>query len=163
MTLREAAALVDDGMTAMLLLEAARPRRGEWVLVTPAAGGLGSLLVQLAHAAGARVIGAARGEHKLRLARDSGDEAAIDYEREHWTDQIDALTGGRGPDVVLDGVGGQIGRVSLNATARSGRFVGFGAPSGEFTQVHPQEADRGPYRDGMTLLLTRLAGPEEPT
>lgn len=98
MGLPEAAALVNDGMTAMLVSEAAGVRPGEWVLVTPAGGGLGNLLVQLAHAAGAQVVGAARGPRKLTRARDAGADAAVDYERDDWHDQIRTLTGGSGPE-----------------------------------------------------------------
>lgn len=141
--LREAAALINDGMTAMLLTESAQVRAGEWVLVTPAGGGLGSLLVQLLHATGAKVLGAARGEHKLMLARDLGADAAVDYSQHDWPEQVrEATTGSRGLDVVLDGVGGQIGRASFDLTGHGGRFVGYGAPSGEFTEISAQEADQ---------------------
>ncbi|WP_329262028.1 zinc-binding dehydrogenase [Actinoallomurus sp. NBC_01490] len=90
--LPDAAALVNDGMTAMLVFEAAGVRPGQWVLVTPAGGGLGNLLVQLAHAAGARVVGAARGSRKLTRARDAGADAVIDYERDDWHEQVRTLT-----------------------------------------------------------------------
>jgi NADPH:quinone reductase-like Zn-dependent oxidoreductase len=69
--LREAAAQ-HDGRTALGLIESIGPRAVEWVLVLGAAGGLGSLLVQLAHRVGARVIAAAPGESKLGLARNPG-------------------------------------------------------------------------------------------
>ncbi|MDQ3643000.1 MAG: zinc-binding dehydrogenase [Actinomycetota bacterium] len=140
--LREAAALINDGMTAMLLFEVAQVRPGEWVLITPAGGGLGSLLVQLAQASGARVVGAARGERKLDLARELGAEAVVDYSREGWPERVREATDGKGPDVVLDGVGGQVGRASFEVTARGGRFVAYGAPSGEFAQIDPKEADQ---------------------
>lgn len=133
--LTHAAALVNDGMTAMMLAEAAGIRRGERVLITPAGGGVGTLLLQLAHSAGARVVGAARGEHKLAAARKHGADAAVDYARPGWTEQVRAVIGGHGVDVVLDGVGGDIGSASLNLTAPGGRFIGFGAPSGTFTAI----------------------------
>lgn len=133
--LRRAAALVNDGMTAVLLCEAAGIRPGDRVLVTPAAGGVGTLLVQAARAAGARVVGAARGERKLRLALDSGAEAAADYARADWAERVRDVTGGRGADVVLDGVGGAVGRTSLQLTAPAGTFLAYGAPGGEFTPL----------------------------
>jgi NADPH2:quinone reductase len=71
-----AAALVQTGPAALSLLDAAHLQRGEWVLVMPAAGGLGSLLVQLAQRAGGRVIAAAGGQRKLQLAGDFGAEVA---------------------------------------------------------------------------------------
>lgn len=146
--LREAASFINDGMTAMLLFEAAQVRPGEWVLVTPAGGGLGSLLVQLTHLAGAQVVGAARGEQKLHLARDLGADAAVDYSLQGWPERVRVATGGGGLDVVLDGVGGRIGRTSFGLTVRGGRFIAYGAPSGEFSQIDPQEADQ----HGVTVV-----------
>lgn len=151
----------------MLVFEAAGVRPGEWALVTPAGGGLGNLLVQLAHAAGANVVGAARGPRKLTRARDAGADAAVDYERDDWHDQIRTLTGGRGPDVVLDGVGGRIGRTSLEMTARGGRFIGYGGPGGAFTRVD-DAGRRGVHAISLFDLRMatgddeRLAGPRRP-
>ncbi|MGI5184322.1 zinc-binding dehydrogenase [Dactylosporangium sp. CA-152071] len=121
----DATALVADGRTALGLHELGRPRPGETVLVEAAAGGVGSLLVQLALDAGARVIGAASGERKLALIRDLGAEA-VDYTAPGWTGPFKDL------DVVYDGVGGAIGRAALAVTA--GRFVVHGAAGGPPTQ-----------------------------
>ncbi|MEV4516917.1 zinc-binding dehydrogenase [Dactylosporangium sp. NPDC049525] len=123
----DATALLADGRTALGLHELAAPQAGETVVVEAAAGGVGSLLVQLALAAGARVIGAASGERKLALIRDLGAEA-VDYTVPGWTDAV------KGFDVVYDGVGGTIGREALAATAAGGRFVVHGAAGGPFTQ-----------------------------
>lgn len=159
--LTDAAALVNDGMTAMMLAEAAAIRPGERVLITPAGGGVGTLLVRLAHAAGARVVGAARGERKLATARDHGADAAVDYGQPRWSEQVRAVTGGRGPDVVLDGVGGEIGRASLELTAPGGRFIGFGAPSGTFTPVDPADSGRRGVTARSLLELPMRAGEEK--
>nr|BFE99485.1 hypothetical protein GCM10020241_11610 [Streptoalloteichus tenebrarius] len=91
--LREAAALLHDGATAMGLMDVVEVRPGETVLVTAAAGGLGILLAQLARAAGARVIGAARGERKLEVVRELGADA-VDYSGPGWTGAVRELTGG---------------------------------------------------------------------
>lgn len=159
--LQEAAALVNDGMTAMMLVEAAAVRQGDWVLVTPACGGVGSVLIQLAHTAGARVIGAARGARKLELARDNGADVTVDYDQTDWAEQVRALTDGHGADVVLDGVGGAIGRASLDLTARGGRFIGYGAPSGEFTPVGPDDGARRGVTAISLLELSVRAGDEQ--
>ncbi|GAA1940820.1 zinc-binding dehydrogenase [Kitasatospora viridis] len=140
--LREAAALHTDGSTATGLVEGARIVAGEWVLVEAAAGGVGTLLVQLAQAAGARVIGIARGERKLDLVRALGAEAAIDYTAPDWTEQVLKATGGAGVDVVFDGVGGEIGRAAFELTARHGRFSVHGAASGQLTAIEPADAQR---------------------
>ncbi|MET7328175.1 zinc-binding dehydrogenase [Nonomuraea sp. NPDC005650] len=138
--LPEAVALHSDGSTAQGLAEGAKIRPGEWVLVEAAAGGVGSLLVQLARTAGARVVGAARGSRKLDLARELGAEAVVDYSEPAWTERVLEATGGAGPDVVFDGVGGEIGRAAFEATARGGRFSVHGASSGEVTAIDPEQA-----------------------
>lgn len=133
--LREAAALLHDGPTAVRLAELAEIRPDEWVLVLGAAGGLGVLLVQRARAAGARVIGAARGERKLALAARWGAEAVVDYAEEGWTDRVRAITGSHGVDVVFDGVGACLGEAAFGLTARGGRFSAHGTASGGFADV----------------------------
>jgi NADPH2:quinone reductase len=142
--LADAAALLHDGRTALALVEATVPGAGEWVLVTGAAGGLGILLVQLARQAGARVIGAARGEKKLALVTGNGADAVVDYSQPDWADQVVRISGGAGPSLVLDGIGGNVGRVAFSVTADGGRFSAHGAPGGGFAPVSPGEAaERG--------------------
>jgi NADPH2:quinone reductase len=151
----EATALLNDGSTAVGLFDNAGAEPGEWVLVEAAAGGLGSLLVQLAYRAGARVIGAASSRAKLDLAKELGAEVAVDYSREGWTELVREATGGQGPGLVFDGVGGQIGREAFEATARGGRFSMHGASSGGITVVDPEEA----ARRGVTVIgLEQLMG-----
>jgi NADPH:quinone reductase len=148
-----AAALLDDGSTALGLVDGVGIQPGEWVLVEAAAGGLGSLLVQLAVAAGGRVIGAAGGARKLDLAKQLGAEAVVDYGEPGWAELARAATGGRGPDVVFDGVGGQLGRDAFAVTAPGGRFSVHGASSGAATVIEPAEADRQGVR---VLELSQL-------
>jgi NADPH2:quinone reductase len=140
--LREGAALMHDGPTALGVFDGAGVEPGEWVLVTAAGGGLGILLLQLAHAAGGRVIAAARGERKLDLARELGAEAVVDYSGPDWAAWMREATGGTGPDVVFDGAGGQIGRAAFEVTAPGGRFSAHGAASGSFAEIDPEEARR---------------------
>jgi NADPH2:quinone reductase len=137
----EAAALLHDGRTAVSLIDQSNLRAKEWVLVLGAGGGLGSLLVQLAHGAGARVIGAARGKQKLDLARELGADALVDYSRSGWPKQVLAITNGEGADVVFDGVGGETGEAAFEVTTRGGRFSAHGAPSGGFAQIDAKEAE----------------------
>ncbi|GAA2429594.1 zinc-binding dehydrogenase [Actinomadura vinacea] len=138
--LKDAAALIHDGVTGMGVIEAAAVRPGEWVLIVGATGGMGILLVQLARAAGARVIAAARGERKLALARELGAEATVDYSEPGWAERARAMTGGTGAQVVLDGVGDDIGNAAFQATADGGRFSAHGATTGGFADAR---ADRG--------------------
>jgi NADPH2:quinone reductase len=137
-----AAALLHDGATAFGLLELAVIKPGEWVLVTAAGGGMGVLLVQLARAAGGRVIGAARGRAKLDLVRDQGAEAALDYSEPGWTARVRELTAGRGADAVFDGAGGRLGQAAFEVTAPGGRFSAHGMSDGGFARLDAQEAAR---------------------
>ncbi|SHN47272.1 zinc-binding dehydrogenase [Cryptosporangium aurantiacum] len=131
-----AAALLHDAITGLTLTDALDVRPGEWVLITAAAGGMGVLLLQLAAAAGGRVVGAARGEEKLALVRQNGAEP-VDYSSPEWADAARALTGGAGFAAVLDGAGGAVGETAFTLTADGGRFSGHGAASGVFAGVDP--------------------------
>lgn len=140
--LRAAAALMHDGRTALGLADRVPLDPQQRVLVMGAGGGLGLLLVQLAHAAGAQVLGAARGERKLALARESGADVTVDYSAPDWVDQVREATGGAGVSVVFDGVGGGLGRAAFELTARGGRVSTHGAPSGAFAAIDSEEAAR---------------------
>jgi NADPH:quinone reductase len=98
-----AAALLTDGRTALGILDGVAVQAGTPVLITGAAGGMGLLLVQLATARDARVVGAARGEPKLAAVRAQGADAAIDYSAPGWPDRVLAALDGDRPAVVLDG------------------------------------------------------------
>lgn len=153
--LDDAVALLADGRTATMLLAAANVGPGERVLVEAAGGGVGTLLVQLAAAQGAKVIGAAGSATKLELARDLGAEMAVDYSLAGWTTRV--REAGGPVDVVFDGVGGEVGRGAFDLLDRGGRMVSFGLASGTWAGVaEATAADRG-----VTLLgLTRLT-PQE--
>jgi NADPH2:quinone reductase len=129
-TIADATALLADGRTAVGLHQLAAPRPGETVLVEAAAGGLGSLLVQLAVAAGATVIGAASSERKLAVSKELGAAVAVDYTEPGWAD---ALTGK--VNLGYDGVGGAVGQAALRTLAPGGRFVIHGVASGSMTDT----------------------------
>jgi NADPH:quinone reductase len=148
--LRAAAALMHDGATAVGLLAGTPVKPGETVLVVGAAGGMALLLAQLASAAGARVIGAARlvgaprRTEKLDAIRRSGAEVVVDYGSPDWPGRVAEASGGAGPDVVFDGVGGSLGGAAFGIVADGGRFSAHGAPGGGFARVSAREAeDRG--------------------
>ena len=131
--LRDAVALLADGRTALSLAELAEVRPGDTVLVEAAAGGVGTLLVQLARNAGARVAGLARGERKLGIVRGLGADVAVDYGDGDWPQRVRDAVGG--VDVVFDGVGGEIGRAAFGLLRPGGRFCPFGMASGSFARV----------------------------
>ncbi|WP_405161952.1 zinc-binding dehydrogenase [Nocardia sp. NBC_01499] len=135
LSLPQAVALAHDGKMALAVFDRAAIRPGEWVLITAAGGGLGTLLIQLAHAAGAHVIAAARGRAKLELAERLGADAVVDYSEAGWAAEARAATGGAGANVVLDGAGGALGAAALEAAADNARFLGYGAAAGEFAVI----------------------------
>ncbi|WP_433663102.1 zinc-binding dehydrogenase [Nocardia sp. CA-128927] len=147
LSLPQAVALAHDGKTALAVFDRAAIRPGEWVLITAAGGGLGTLLIQLARAAGAHVIAAARGRTKLELAERLGADAVVDYSELGWSDKARAATGGAGANVVLDGAGGALGEAALDAAADDSRFLGYGASAGEFAAL---DADAAKAR-GITV------------
>ncbi|MBL1074529.1 zinc-binding dehydrogenase [Nocardia sp. 2] len=136
--LTRAVALVHDGRTALAVADRAAIQPGEWVLVTAAAGGLGTLLTQLARAAGARVIAAARGAAKLALARRLGATEVIDYSAPDWVERVRAATGG--VRVILDGAGGSIGAAAIGAAVPGARFIGYGNAAGGFADIDVESA-----------------------
>jgi NADPH2:quinone reductase len=139
-----AAALLTDGRTALGILAGISVQAGTAVLITGAAGGMGLLLGQLATARGARVVGAARGEAKLAAVRANGAVAAIDYSESGWPNRVLAALDGESPTVVLDGVGGEVGRAAFAIIAGGGVFSAHGAASGDFTPLDQDAArERG--------------------
>ena len=158
----DALALLADGRTALGLIDMAKPAQGQWVLVEAAGGGVGSLLVQLASAAGARVIGAAGSQPKLAAAKESGATALVDYRATNWPDQVRELTGGAGTELVFDGVGGEIGRAAFDLLGRGGRFCVHGAASGTMTRPDPVDAaERGITVIGLHQFTRDAAGIRE--
>lgn len=147
LAMSDAVALLADGRTAVGLIDQAGIQPGETVLVEAAAGGVGSLLVQLAKRTGARVVAAAGGGNKLELARALGADIAVDYRQPSWIEELGSALGDCGVDVVFDGVGGSIGRDAFQLLARGGRLCAFGMASGGFAAISDEEvSDRGVTR-----------------
>jgi NADPH:quinone reductase len=147
LTTEQAVGLAHDGRTALAVFDRAAVQPNSWVLITAAAGGLGTLLIQLSIAAGAHVVAAAGGPEKLALATRLGATAVVDYSVEGWENRARELTGG-GAAVVFDGAGGALGGAALTATADTGLFLGYGAAAGEFAAG---DAD-GAVARGVTVL-----------
>ena len=135
-----ALAVLVQGLTAWhVVVSAARVRAGETVAVTAAAGGVGSLAVQIARLQGAgRVTAVASSEEKRRLALQLGADAAIDGTPEGFTERLLEANGGR-VDVVLESIGGPIVDCALKALAHGGRLVAYGQASGASNTVSLDE------------------------
>lgn len=146
-----AAAAMVQGLTAHYLTRSTYALRpGDDVLVHAAAGGMGLLLTQVVKLHGGRVIGTVSSEHKERLARQAGADEIIRYDREKFSDRVKALTGGRGVDVVYDGVGRSTFEGDLLSLRPRGMLVLYGAASGPVPPFDPQR-----LQGAGSLFLTR--------
>jgi NADPH2:quinone reductase len=133
-----AAALLLQGLTAhYLACDTFALKPGDSALVHAAAGGVGLLLVQIAKRRGARVIGTAGSEDKARLAREAGAEEVVIYTRDDFAAAARRFTGGRGVDVVYDGVGRDTFEGSLNSLRPRGLLASFGNASGPVPPFSP--------------------------
>jgi NADPH:quinone reductase len=147
LNLETAIAVFGDGFTALMLEDLAPPMQGKNVLVTASAGGMGLLLVQLAHQAGAHVIAAARGQAKLELSKAQGADVVIDYSQPGWEKSVLEATKNQGADIVFEGAGGELGATAFTVVKDGGWFSAHGAPSGEFAAYDADEA----VRRGITV------------
>ncbi len=129
----EATALLVQGLTALGLLN--ETKAGQTILIHAAAGGVGTLLVQLAKHKGLKVIGTASSEQKLQLVADLGADFAINYSESDWTDEVLKATDGKGADWIIEMVGGAIVAQNLKVLAKHGTMWIYGAASGEDFKV----------------------------
>ncbi|MEK5068990.1 quinone oxidoreductase family protein [Sporosarcina sp. FSL K6-1508] len=139
-----AVALPLQGQTAYHILKTmGRLQKGETVLVHAAAGGVGAIAVQLAKIFGAgKIIATASSDEKLAHAKEMGADHLVNYTEEGWELKVRELTDGKGVDVALEMVGGDIFRNTLKCLAPFGRIVVFGAASGEQSALYAGELMR---------------------
>jgi NADPH2:quinone reductase len=130
-----AVAMIGTGRTALAILEVGALTAEDVVLVTAAAGGLGSLLVQAARDAGATVVGVAGGPAKVQRVAQLGATLAVDYSAPDWSVAVRGALDGREVTVALDGVGGAVGRGALELLGAGGRLILFGFSSGTPTEL----------------------------
>ena len=110
-------------------------RAGETMLVLGAAGGVGLSAVEIGKAVGARVIAAASTDEKLAVCRDHGADATINYEKEDLREAIKRETGGKGPDVIYDPVGGAFAEPAFRSIAWRGRYLVIGFAAGQIPSL----------------------------
>ena len=152
---QDAAAAMLQGMTAhYLCYDTYALKKGETVLIHAAAGGVGLLLVQMAHHLGARVIGTVSTEEKGRLAREAGADELIVYTKVDFEAETRRLTAGKGVDVVYDGVGKATFEKSLNVLRPRGMLVLYGASSGPVPPVDPMTLSQ---KGSLYMARTDLA------
>ena len=121
------------------LVDRAQLKAGETVLVLGAAGGVGTAAIQIAKAVGAREIAAASSDDKCELCRSIGADAVINYTRHAapnaLREQIKTLTGGKGPEVVYDPVGGEFAEPVFRSIAWRGRYCVIGFAAGPIPSI----------------------------
>lgn len=128
---KDGAAAMLQGMTAHYLVKSSYPlKKGDTCLVHAAAGGMGLLLCQMGKMLGATVIGTVSTEEKAALAKAAGAEHVILYTKQDFEAEVKRITGGRGVDVVYDGVGATTFDKSLSCLRPRGFMILFGAASG---------------------------------
>jgi len=163
LTDQQAAAAMMHGLTAHYLVnDAHKLKAGETARVHAAAGGVGLLLVQMARAIGARVIGTASSEEKAALAREAGADEVIVFTRQDFESEVKRLTGGKGVDVVYDGVGKATFEKNLNVMRLRGMLVLYGMSSGPVPPVDPAKLSaKGSLYMARTTLAHFTATREE--
>jgi len=159
----QATSAMVHGLTAHYLVnDAHKLKAGETALVHAAAGGVGLLLVQLAHAIGARVIGTASNDEKARLAREAGADEVIIFTKQDFEAEVKRLTGGKGVDVVYDGVGKATFEKNLNVMRLRGMLVLYGMSSGAVPPVDPAKlSEKGSLYMARTTLAHFTATRDE--
>lgn len=149
-----------------MLMERARIRRGETVLVLGAGSGVGSAAIQIARREGCRVLTTARTDEARQLGLELGAEAALDHSSPDWPKEVKRLTDGAGADVVVEHVGPATWAGSMRALARLGRLVTCGGTTGPEVAIQlphlfiKQQAILGSTmgpRSALPLILDRLA------
>ena len=125
-----AAFIMTYATTHHALVDRAQLLAGETLLVLGAAGGVGTAAIQIGKALGARVVAAASSAEKCALCASLGADATINYSQENLREALKALTGGKGPDVVYDPVGGELTEAAFRAIAWRGRYLVIGFAAG---------------------------------
>lgn len=159
----QATAAMVHGLTAHYLVnDAHKLKPGETALVHAAAGGVGLLVVQLAHAIGACVIGTASSDDKAQMARDAGADEVIVFTKQDFEPEVKRLTNGKGVDVVYDGVGKATFEKNLNVMRLRGMLVLYGMSSGAVPPVDPAKlSEKGSLYIARTTLAHFTATREE--
>ena len=135
---KAAAASMLQGGTMHYLMRSTYPlKAGETALVHAAAGGMGLLLTQFGKKIGARIIGTAGSDEKVKMAKNAGADEVINYSTQDFVAEVKRITGGKGVDVVYDGVGKSTFEGSLNCLRPRGYMVLFGGASGAVPPFDP--------------------------
>ncbi|GAA0873270.1 zinc-binding dehydrogenase [Gangjinia marincola] len=137
--IEKATAIFVQGTTAQLMIsQVAKDLKDRTVLVNASAGGVGSLLVQLAKLKGATVIGAGSSDAKLETSKNLGADLTVNYSKSDWSKKVKEMTDGQGVDLVFEMVGGDVYNQSLKSLKPGGHIIVFGCAGGVQGTIHPE-------------------------
>jgi zinc-binding alcohol dehydrogenase/oxidoreductase len=158
LSFEEAAAVPLAGLTAYRALATrAQVKAGETVLVTGIGGGVATFALQIARALGARVLVTSGSDEKIERAKQLGAEGGANYKTQDWGKEITELTGGAGPDVIVDSAGNGTLEIAVKIIKPAGRIVFFGATNG----LAPNLDLRRIFFKQLNLLGSTMGSPRE--
>jgi NADPH:quinone reductase len=152
---KTATAIFVQGSTAQLMIsQVAKELTGKTVLINASAGGVGSLLVQLAKLNGAKVIAASSSDEKLNIAKANGADETVNYSKDNWSKKVKEANNGRGVDIAFEMVGGSIYNETLKSLAQGGHLIVYGCASGVQGSIHPEYfVDENISQSGFNLAF----------
>ncbi|HMO41535.1 MAG TPA: zinc-binding dehydrogenase [Saprospiraceae bacterium] len=159
---KTATAIFVQGSTAQLMIsQVAKDLKDKTVLVNASAGGVGSLLVQLAKLNGAKVIAASSSDEKLKVAKANGADATVNYSKENWSEKVKLATNEQGVDIAFEMVGGDVYNETIKSLAPGGHLIVYGCASGIQGQIHPEHfVDENISQSGFNLAFYITTKPQ---
>lgn len=152
---KTATAIFVQGSTAQLMIShVAKDLKDKTVLINAAAGGVGSLLVQLAKLNGASVIAASSSDEKLAIAKANGADATINYSKPNWSERVKEANNGKGVDFAFEMVGGDVYNETVKSLTQGGHVIVYGCASGVQGTIHPEYfVDENISQSGFNLAF----------
>lgn len=152
---KTATAIFVQGSTAQLMIsQVAKDINDKTVLINASAGGVGSLLVQLAKLNGAKVIAAGSSDEKLKFAELNGADATVNYSKPGWSEKVKEANDGKGVDIAFEMAGGEIYNETLKSLAQGGHLIVYGCAGGTQGQIHPEYfVDENISQSGFNLAF----------
>lgn len=152
---KKATAIFVQGSTAQLMIsQVAKDLTDKTVLINASAGGVGSLLVQLAKLNGAKVIATSSSDDKLKVAKANGADETLNYSKENWSEKVKEVNNGNGVDIAFEMVGGDVYNETVKSLAPGGHLIVYGCASGIQGQIHPEHfVDENISQSGFNLAF----------
>jgi NADPH:quinone reductase len=144
-----------QGSTAQLMIsQVAKDLKDKTVLINASAGGVGSILVQLAKLNGAKVIATSSSDEKLKVSKENGADFTVNYSNPNWSEKVKALNNGNGVDIAFEMVGGDVYNETVKSLAQGGQLIVYGCASGIQGNIHPEYfVDENISQSGFNLAF----------